>query len=162
MLMGLLHDIGMLPIYYYADRYPELMDNNQSLGDLVKQLHGDLGALILANWKFPPEFIKVSIDADNWHYHTTTKNDYSDLIMIAHLHSFIGKGEEKKLLAIPEEQLPHIVDLPAYKRLGIADLTAEDSVWLLNTAKNKLNKLKAIWGIKETWGTDSWRKAHCA
>lgn len=162
MLMGLLHDIGMLPIYYYADRYPELMDKNQSLDTLVKQLHGDLGALILANWKFPAEFAKVAIDADDWNYESINEQDYSDLIMIAHLHSFIGKGDEKQLLAIPDEHLPHIVDLPAYRRLGLDKLTPDKSMWLLNTAKNKLNALRGIWGLKETWGTEGWRKANCA
>ena len=162
MLMGLLHDIGMLPIYAYADRYPELMEKDQSLDDLVKQLHGDLGALILANWKFPTEFVNVSIDADNWHYGSTTDDDYSDLVMIAQLHSFIGKGDEKKLLAIDEEHLPTIIELPAYKKLGLADLTPEKSMYLLNTAKAKLEKLKNQWGLRETWGTDSWRKANSA
>jgi putative nucleotidyltransferase with HDIG domain len=162
MLMGLLHDIGMLPIYYYADRYPELVDKNQSLDDLVKQLHGDLGALILANWKFPTEFLKVSIDADDWHYRSEQDEDYSDLIMVAHLHSFIGKGEEKKLLAVSEEHLPAIIDLPAYHKLGLADLTPENSMWLLNTAKKKLDQLKDKWGLKESWGTNHWRKANTA
>jgi len=162
MLMGLLHDIGMLPIYYYADRYPELMDRTQSLDDLVKQLHGDLGALILANWKFPPDFVEVSIDADDWLYTSDQDDDYSELIMIAHLHSFIGKGEEKKLLAIPDEHLPSIIELPAYKKLGLAELTPENSMWLLNTAKMKLNQLRERWGIKESWGTEHWRKAKSA
>jgi len=162
MLMGLLHDIGMLPIYYYADRYPELMDSNQSLDELVKQLHGDLGALILAHWKFSPEFVEVAIDADEWEYTSDMDEDYSELVMIAHLHSFIGKGEEKKLLAISDEQLPSIINLPAYKKLGLADLTPENSMWLLNTAKMKLNQLREIWGIKESWGTNHWRKAKTA
>ncbi len=162
MLMGLLHDIGMLPIYYYADRYPELLDKSQSLDDLVKQLHGDLGALILANWKFPVEFLKIAVDADDWHYKSERDNDYSDLVMVAHLHSFIGKGEEKKFLAISEEHLPAIIELPAYHKLGLAELTPEKSMWLLNTARNKLEQLKEKWGIKESWGTDHWRKANSA
>ena len=162
MLMGLLHDIGMLPIYYYADRYPELLDKNQSLDDLVKSLHGDLGALILATWKFPEQFAKVSIDADEWDYESESENDYSDLIMMAQLHSFIGKGDEKKLLAISEEHLPTIIELPAYKKLGLDDLTPENSMWLLNTAKQKLNDLKEKWGLKESWGTEKWRKINTA
>ena len=162
MLMGLLHDIGMLPIYSYADRYPEFLDKSQGLDDLVKQLHGDLGALILAHWKFPPEFVKVSVDADYWRYDSEDIQDYSDLVMVAQLHSFIGKGEEKKLLAIDEEHLPRIVELPAYRKLGLAELTPENSMWLLNTAKKKLNELKEKWGLKESWGTEGWRKANSA
>ena len=158
MLMGLLHDVGMLPIYYYADRYPELLDKNQSLDDLVKQLHGDLGTLILGTWKFPEQFAKVSIDADDWDYQSENSADYSDLVMMAQLHSFIGKGDEKKLLAISEEQLPMIVERPAYKKLGLDKLSHEDSMWLLSIAKSKLNELKEKWGLKDTWGSDKWRK----
>ncbi|WP_455207607.1 HDOD domain-containing protein [Kaarinaea lacus] len=158
LLLGLLHDIGMLPIYYYADRYPELLDKKQSLDDLVKLLHGDLGALIFANWKFPAQFVKVSKDADDWHYESKQENDYSDLIMMAQLHSFIGKGEEKRLLAIPDSQLPRIVEVPAYQKLGLASLTPENSMWLLEVAKAKLAELKQQWGLKECWGGDKWRR----
>lgn len=158
MLLGLLHDVGMLPIYYYADRYPELLDKRQSLDDLVKMLHGDLGALIFANWKFPEQFVKVSNDADDWHYDSHQQHDYSDLIMMAQLHSFIGKGEEKRLLAIPDEHLPTIVELPAYQKLGLAELTPENSMWLLEVAKAKLAELKQQWGLKDGWGTEKWRK----
>jgi len=159
MLMGLLHDVGMLPIYYYADRYPELLDKNQSLDELVKQLHGDLGTLILATWKFPEEFAKVSIDADDWDYHSENDADYSDLVMMAQLHSFIGKGDEKKLLAISEKHLPMIVERPAYKKLGLDKLSHQDSMWLLSTAKNKLSDLKEKWGLKNSWGPEKFRKA---
>jgi len=162
MLMGILHDVGMLPIYYYADRYPELLDKGQSLDAFVKMLHGDLGALILAHWNFPEEFAKVAIDADDWDYQSRSENDYSDLVMMAQLHSFIGKGDEKKLLAISEEHLPRIVGLPAYKKLGLDKLTPENSMWLLNTAKHKLNQLKEKWGLKESWGTEKWRKMNTA
>ncbi len=158
MLLGLLHDIGMLPIYYYADRYPELLDKNQSLDELVKLLHGDLGALIFASWNFPEQFIKVSNDADDWQYESNLDNDYSDLIMIAQLHSFIGKGEEKRLLAIPDEHLPTIVELPAYNKLGLANLTPETSIWLLEIARKKLDDLKQQWGMKESWGSWKLRK----
>ncbi len=158
MLLGLLHDVGMLPIYYYADRYPELLDKRQSLDDLVKMLHGDLGALIFASWKFPEQFVKVSNDADDWHYDSHQQHDYSDLIMMAQLHSFIGKGEEKRLLAIPDEHLPTIVELPAYEKLGLAELTPENSMWLLEVAKAKLAELKQQWGLKDGWGTEKWRK----
>ena len=112
----------------------------------------------MATWKFPEEFAKVSIDADDWDYQSETDADYSDLIMMAQLHSFIGKGDEKKLLAVSEQHLPTIVELPAYKKLGLADLTPENSMWLLQAAKNKLAELKEQWGIKESWGTDKWRK----
>ncbi|WP_455366497.1 HDOD domain-containing protein [Kaarinaea lacus] len=158
LLLGLLHDIGMLPIYYYADRYPELLDKEQSLDELVKLLHGDLGALIFASWKFPEQFVKVSNDADNWYYESHQKHDYSDLIMMAQLHSFIGKGEEKRLLAIPDEHLPTIVELPAYQKLGLAELTPENSMWLLEAAKAKLVELKQQWGLKDGWGNGKWRK----
>lgn len=158
LLLGLLHDIGMLPIYYYADRYPELLDKKQSLDDLVKLLHGDLGALIFASWKFPQQFVKVSNDADDWHYESNEENDYSDLVMMAQLHSFIGKGEEKRLLAIPDEHLPKIIELPAYHKLGLAELTPENSMWLLEVARAKLAELKQQWGLKDGWGTEKWRK----
>jgi len=162
LLMGLLHDIGMLPIYCYADRFPELVGSEMSVDELVKQIHGDLGAIILAAWGFPLDFVEMAIESDNWHHESSEQHDYSDLVMMAQLHSFIGKGEEKQLLAIPEQHLPKIVELPAYRKLGLHTLTPEHSVWLLNTAKHKLSDLRVRWGIADSWGTDHWCKVKTA
>ena len=78
--------------------------------------------------------------------------------MIAQLHSFIGKGEEKRLLSIPDEHLPTIIELPAYNKLGLANLTPENSMWLLEVARKKLDQLKQQWGMKESWGSGKWGK----
>jgi len=162
LLLGLLHDIGMLPIYCYADRYPELLGRETNLDELVKQLHGDLGALIFASWGFPKEFVEIAVEADNWQYQSEQPHDYSELVMVAQLHSFIGKGEEKQYLGISEQHLPMIVELPAYQKLGLHELTPESSKWLLNTAKSKLNTLRVRWGIKDSWGTEHWCKVKTA
>ena len=162
LLLGLLHDIGMLPIYCYADRFPELLGDECSLDELVKQLHGDLGALIFASWDFPKEFVEIAVESDNWHHETEIAHDYSDLVMIAQLHSFIGKGEEKQYLGISEQLLPRIVELPAYRKLGLHELTPENSMWLLSVAKKKLNDLRVRWGIRDSWGTEHWCKVKSA
>jgi len=162
LLLGLLHDIGMLPIFCYADRFPDLLGDESSLDELVKQLHGDLGALIFASWEFPDDFVEVAVESDNWRHESSKLHDYSDLVMVAQLHSFIGKGEEKQYLGISEQHLPMIVELPAYKKLGLHELTPENSVWLLNVAKKKLNDLRMRWGIRDSWGTEHWCKVKSA
>ena len=158
LILGLLHDVGMLPIYYYADKYPAFLRQELELGELIKRYHGDVGTLMFKFWNFPDDYVRVSIDADDWNYQGTGKTDYSELIMVAQLHSFIGKENEKQLLGISDAALPQVVDIPAYKKLGLQKLSPEKSVHILESARSKLKFLQVQWGIADEWNTREWHK----
>ncbi|HHO68806.1 MAG TPA: HDOD domain-containing protein, partial [Gammaproteobacteria bacterium] len=65
MLAGLLHDIGVLPVLYRAEERDELLEDTDLLDDLIKELHGCIGAAILRHWKFPDSLVAVAAEHEN-------------------------------------------------------------------------------------------------
>jgi HD-like signal output (HDOD) protein len=139
MLLGLLHDIGMLPILRYAEKYPEIASNYQGLRNTVRKLHGEVGSVIMKKWNFAADFITVVTAADDWFRDPVPQADYCDLVMIAQLLSFMGKDLNRDTQSLDGRELPLITDLPAYHKLGLDHFTAENSVEILHNAKDEIN-----------------------
>lgn len=93
-LAGLVHKIGVLPILTFAEeKHTALLKNRDILTLAVNQLHPLVGKLILESWGFPPELAGVPVEHLNFHRMVDTV-DYSDLVMVANLQSYLGSGEE--------------------------------------------------------------------
>lgn len=82
-VVGLLHDVGKIVLlHFFFDLYQEALEKAKLREDLPLYVaereiigvdHGDVGAMLLARWKFPPQVIKpimahhhhdVSVDSD--------------------------------------------------------------------------------------------------
>jgi HD-like signal output (HDOD) protein len=135
MLAGLIHDIGIVPVLMHADRHIELINHSDDLAEAVKQLRADIGLEIIRQWDFPEDFKEVVIHAENWRKNDDKVLDYSDIVMIAQLHSLIGIADRKTL--------PSIVELPVYEKLA-NHLQIDDSISILNKAKNEV---EFIWRL---------------
>ncbi len=135
MLAGLIHDIGIVPILTYADNHPDIIANPKDLVETVKLLRADIGVQIVRRWDFPQDFEDVVINAENWFRNTPHPSSYSDIVMIAQLHSFIGKVDIKKI--------PKIDTLPAYKKLA-GHLNADDSINILDAAKDEIEHIRKM------------------
>ncbi|MCK5120955.1 MAG: HDOD domain-containing protein [Methylococcales bacterium] len=136
MLAGLIHDIGIVPILTYADKQPEILENPKHLVETVKKLRADIGVQIIRKWDFPSDFEDVIINAENWRRTGSDKPDYTDIVMIAQLHSFIGKVDIKKM--------PKIDELPAYKKLVAGHMDADLSINILDQAKDEIAQIKKM------------------
>jgi putative nucleotidyltransferase with HDIG domain len=147
LLLGLLHDIGMLPILYYTERYPEIADSPEQLDTAIEQLHGEMGAIILKEWHFSEEFVTVSREADDWYRDSGKEADYCDLVLIAQLHTFIGKAKDKVQQLIGEGKLPVLVDLPAFQKLGLHQDDPQESLSILAGANEQLQEARQIFAI---------------
>ncbi len=130
MLAGLIHDIGTLPILAYADNYPELVDDKEQLISITYQLHTQIGRLVLEAWNFPPELVAVAAEHENYNRVSDPGPDYVDIVMIANLHTYIGK-----------EHASNETDwttIPAFKALG---LTPEESMSALEEARSEVQEV---------------------
>ncbi len=136
MLAGLIHDIGVVPILTYADKHPDILENPKDLSDTIKQLRVDIGLRILHQWDFPEDFEDVIINAENWHRKGGDTPDYTDIVMISQLHSFIGKVDVKKM--------PKIDQLPAYRKLAHGQLDADKSINILDEAKDEIEQIRQM------------------
>ena len=138
LLLGLLHDIGMLPILKYAERYADMVDTEDKIDATIHQLHGDIGAIILKSWNFADDFVTVSDEADDWYRDNHDEPDYCDIVLLAQLHSFIGKSKDILKPLIGDRTLPVINELPAFKKLCLQNCGPDDSIALLNEAKHQI------------------------
>jgi HD-like signal output (HDOD) protein len=137
MLAGLIHDIGIVPILTFADKQPEILESPKDLADTVKQLRAEIGVQIIRKWDFPTDFEDVIINAENWYRKgTSDKPDYTDIVMISQLHSFIGKVDIKKM--------PKMDQLPAYKKLVAGSLDADQSINILDQAKDEIEHIRKM------------------
>lgn len=135
MLAGLIHDIGIVPILTHADNHPDIISHPKDLSDTVKKLRADIGVQIIRKWDFPSDFEDIVINAENWYRNNTNPANYSDIVMISQLHSFIGKVDIKKM--------PKLDELPCYKKLA-GHLDAEDSINILDAAKDEIEHIRQM------------------
>lgn len=130
LLAGLLHDIGVLPILVFADDIPELHNAPAELNQLIEKFRALLGHEILRNWKLDKEILEVPNMADNYSRDHTGAIDYSDVVIVAQLHSYFGQ---------PEQQLlPPLHSLPVFTKLSIAKLGPEASLELIRQANSDI------------------------
>lgn len=148
LLLGLLHDIGMLPILTYAERHPEVVESPEKIDATIEQLHGEVGGVILTAWHFENEFALVAKEADDWYRDYNSEADYCDLVLVAQLHTFIGKAKEKiQQLTGQKNMLPPLTSLPAFHKLGLHSEGITESISLLADANRQLTEARQILSI---------------
>ena len=91
-LAGLVHKIGALPILRFAEEQRKLLRTPELLDQLIDELHGEIGTLILNAWGFTPELACVPSEYRNFG-RQVPEVDYADVVMIANLQSHIGSDD---------------------------------------------------------------------
>lgn len=136
LLAGLVHDIGTLAILNYALDFPEAQNSRKILDNVIHSLRGQIGTMILRNWGFPDGLHEVALDAENWMRNPESAPDYTDIVIIAQLHSFIGSPKHEKL--------PPIDSVPAFSRLKLGKLTPKMTLKILDEAKEEIAGVRAL------------------
>lgn len=112
LLAGLIHDIGALPILTRAEKYPELLQDESALLDVVRRMHCEAGKVILEEWKFTPELIAAAAEHEAPQRRPDKPADYADVVLVANLQSHIGTDH-------PHNHLDWNA-IPAFAKLGIS------------------------------------------
>ena len=133
MLAGLVHDIGILPVLYYASDFPDVLAQPEMLQNVIKQMRGVLGKAILKKWKFEDELVSIPENAENWLRQHDDKFDYSDVVILAQLHSFFGEDSKENVPALP--------DIPAFQRHGLYQLGPDASMELIDEAQQEISSI---------------------
>lgn len=110
LLLGLLHDIGVLPVIHYAGQFPELAHHAPMLEEAIHALRSQIGAMVLRQWEFASETVQVCLDAENWHRDPSSRPDYTDAVIIA-----------QRLADALLDNLPpmeQVCELPAFNKLA--------------------------------------------
>jgi HD-like signal output (HDOD) protein len=138
LLAGLLHDIGVLPILHYAAETPEILNSEEKLNFVVKNLRASLGQKILQEWNFDPVLSVVSAEAENWLRNHDGKADYVDVVIVAQIHSYFGKNDN--------ENLPSLLTTPAFQKLGLSKLGPDASMEVLFEAEQGIRNIMSMLG----------------
>jgi HD-like signal output (HDOD) protein len=130
MLIGLLHDIGVVAVLNYMRRFPFEAMQSEIIDQAVKNLRAQIGAMILQKWGFASEFVVAALESEKWMRNKGSAPDYCDLVIIAQLHSFIGTTNALNM--------PAINQVPAHHRLQLGELTPHMSLKLLEEAGEQI------------------------
>lgn len=136
LLAGLLHDIGNVAILSYAERYPDVAGDPDKLEMVMKDMRGRIGSAILRSWGFIDDLVVVAEEAENWQRQHEGDADYADLVIIAQLHTFIGKPEMS--------HLPTLDQVPVLKKLKMGELTPKLSLKILDKADEKIARAESL------------------
>lgn len=84
LLAALVHRLGALPILTFAEERNDLILDNITLGQIIDQLHGHLGSVILERWDFSPQLSRVPRDYRKFD-RTPAEADLTDIVTVANL-----------------------------------------------------------------------------
>jgi len=136
LLAGLVHDIGVVPILATAKDYPGLLENPLLLDDAINHLRSEIGAITLNRWKFDDDMINVAMHAEDWNYLGTAIPDYTDIVILAQMHAYIGTPRMA--------DLPKINRVYAYDKLALGGLSPENSISILHDAKKEITEVHQL------------------
>jgi len=135
LLAGLLQEIGTLPLVSWlsTNHNPELNIEDE-FKRLCSQYSAQIGELILRTWQFDPELVEVARNREKWDRESEATIDLADIVTVARHHYYMSKR-------IP---CPSIKDVAAFHKLPFKELTPDDSLAILEEAKEEIDELKAM------------------
>ena len=136
LFIGLVHDVGAIPILNYAQKYPELTEDAEALESTIKRMRGELGAMILRDWRFSPVIVAGARDAENWQRSHDGKADFTDLLIVAQLRE---RMREHRL-----EALPPLDTISALRRVLGDDVAPDQSVEILEEATAQVDDMRSL------------------
>ena len=134
MLAGLVHDIGVVPVLTCADRNPQLVAQVQQIDQAIEEVRAEMGRLVIKAWNFPEDFEDVVVNAENWYRETPGEADYTDLVILSQLHSYVG--------TLHIHKCPAIDDIPAYRKLIGKHKESDISRNILDLAKEEIRQIQ--------------------
>lgn len=136
LLIGLVHDVGVIPILNYANKYPQLTSDPGTLELTIARMRGELGAMILREWRFVPAIVAAARDAENWQRSQPGEADYTDLLIVAQVHEFLRKHQL--------DRLPRLEEISAIQRVLGDAASPERSLEILHDAKAQVDEMRSV------------------
>lgn len=133
LLAGLIHNIGSLPILVMAEDDDELFQDSDALDEIIWELQGPVGELILKTWNFPEHMIEVVKECHNFSYKHDGNSHLVDVVQVALLQG--GHVDEQHM---PQDW----GQVPAFARLGMDSevnvIEIEENQALIENTKQSL------------------------
>ncbi len=130
LLAGLVHNIGKLPILNYIEEFPELLEDEKQIDAILESLHPAIGAKILQKWGFSDALQKIPEQVTNLVRSGCDTADYSDVVIVAKIHSLFGSDNAVNL--------PELTEIPSFNKLGLSLEGPAESMKVLQDAKHDI------------------------
>ena len=137
LLAGLLHDIGALPYLSHAESHPEVLQDPVEFEASIEANRARFGAMILEKWNFPEPFVLAATYAEDWLRDSREGPDMGDLIIVAQIHSLMGKADFKA-------KLPPLPQLPAFQKLAGGKMDANLSIEVLQQSREQIRQARSF------------------
>jgi HD-like signal output (HDOD) protein len=139
LLAGLMQDIGALPILNALDRRRPHRDQRQDVWTIVEALTASIGAMLLGRWGMDSEFVTVAWSRGDWFRDGGAQAELADVVLIARSHV---------LTQMPHgEKCPRLDSMPAFRKLQLGPLAADDSLTLLTEAESDVREVEEMLGV---------------
>jgi len=135
LLLGLIHDIGALPILQYAAQ-EGLADQHGTLAAALTRLQGTVGALIMQSWELKGDYVTTVEQAENWNRDSGQEADYCDVIILAQL---LAPSTRLDGAALPDPATTAV-----FRKLAPYDPDSGSPELFLASAEAHTAKLRAI------------------
>lgn len=140
LLVGLLHNIGVLAALSYLDSIgSELINDPEQLAQTLNQLQARAGETVLQKWHFPPEFIVTALHVCDWTREHDGPVDMCDLVQVAKLHAYLRNHQP-----LPVAQMDAV---PALARLPLgAEMGPRLTIAILSESREQISQTEALLG----------------
>jgi HD-like signal output (HDOD) protein len=116
-----------------------LWADEKNLREAISELKGELGSTLLEHWGFVDNLVEVVNHSEDWLYESGhDKPNYADLVIVAKMHTLIGKPGQK--------ELPPFNTIPAFQKLANGGLTPQKSLKVLVEARQKIDEVLNLLG----------------
>lgn len=136
LLIGLLHEVGALPILRLAGTCSDLAARPAVLDEIVAALTPEVSAQVLDQWGMGEAFREAALNQGNWFRDHEGGPDYTDVLVVAHLHRMV---RERTF-----HHLPRIDETPAFGKLALGLLSPQLSLLVLDEARSQVQELKSL------------------
>lgn len=136
MLVGLLHEIGALPILRVAEDFPDLVGQPAVLDEVLSALTPEVSAAVLEQWGMAEPFRVAAMNQENWFRDHQGGADYTDVLVVSHLHLMVRERSFHRL--------PRLDETPAFGKLALGGLSPQLSLTVLDEARGQVQELRSL------------------
>ncbi len=131
LLAGLVHNIGALPILVMAEDDDDLFQDAEALSNIINELQGRVGEMILKSWNFPDHMIEVVKESYNFTYDHDGDASFVDLVQTSLL-----QGGHVDDASIDWSKVPAFEKLGMDAEVNVVDI--EENKELIEDTKQSL------------------------
>ncbi len=133
MLAGLMHDLGVIVIVGYLEKFDETKASPELIEETIQVMRPQITGLLMSKWNFTEEVVTVAEECEDWFRNETDTPDLCDLIIVAQYHSLMGTAEMSSM--------PPISTIPAITKLNMGP---KESLELMKQSTKEIKDIESM------------------